>query len=233
MGAQDLIVERNEFGAGWADSLSHVITRADRTVLAHILLPGINLAIWERSVPRAIVRWLRETSLSDLQSRFQDLDFKAPAACIGALLSARMPSRTSREQAAKIALVNDVADLASVTTKIARVTSVRIRLEWVTEQPCSYFHTDKVPLRLVCTYRGSGTEWLSDEAAKRLTAPDDVPAQNEINRLTAGDVAVMLGSPYGSTIGTALTHRSPPVNSSSEWRLFLAIDPVPPGIAGR
>ena len=224
---QDQIVEKSAFDRSQTHAPSHVIARADRNVLAHILRSGVNLAIWQRPVPNAIVHWLRKAALDDLPSTFRDIDFEGPAADVGGLLAARMRSQTAREQAATAALVSDVADLASVTARIAHVTSVRIRLEWVTEQPCSYFHTDKVPLRLVCTYFGPGTEWLSDKAAKRLAAPDDVPAQIEINRLAPGDVAVMRGAPYSSAIGTALTHRSPPLNPPSEWRLFLAIDPVP------
>ena len=230
---QNQVAGKSAFDSDRAHVLSHVVARPDRAILAHILRTGINLAVWQRSVPAPILDWVREASLDDLLFTFRDIDFEGPAACIGALLAAKIRSRTSSEQAAKMALVGDVADLANVTAKIAHVTSVRTRLEWVMDQPCSYFHVDKVPLRLVCTYLGPGTEWLSDDTASRLTAPSDVPAQIEINHLAAGDVAVMRGAPYGSAIGTALTHRSPPVHSPSDWRLFLAIDPVPSGNARR
>jgi Protein of unknown function (DUF1826) len=230
---QDQIVEKSAFDRGQTHAPSHVIARADRTVLAHIPRSGINLAVWQRPAPDPIVTWLRAASLSDLLFTFREIDFEGPAACIGALLAAKIRSHASYEHAAKMALVSDVADLANVTAKLAHVTSVRVRLEWVMDQPCSYFHIDKVPLRLVCTYFGPGTEWLSDETAKRLTAPDEIPAQIEINRLAAGAVAVMRGAPYGPAIGTGLTHRSPPVHSPSDGRLFLAVDPVSAGNAWR
>jgi hypothetical protein len=225
----DQITGKRASDRGRAHVLSHVVARPDRTVLAHILRNGINLAIWQRPVPTPILDWVSEAPLDHLLFTFRDIDFEGPAACTGALLAAKIRSHTPYELAARMALVSDVADLANVTAKIAHVTSVRIRLEWVMDQPCSYFHIDKVPLRLLCTYFGPGTEWLSNETASRLTAPADVPAQIEINHLMAGDVAVMRGAPYGSTIGTALTHRSPSVHSPSEWRLFLAIDPIPSG----
>ena len=36
-----------------------------------------------------------------------------------------------------------------------------------TERGCSRYHIDNVPMRLLVTYAGKGTEWLPDEASDR------------------------------------------------------------------
>jgi hypothetical protein len=206
----------------------HTISSSHRSALAHILRPHINLAVWRREVPTPISNWLSRCSAEEVATRSRDIDICVPAACVPASLGAAITAQTPRQQADISPLARDAAELAGLVARISRNPKVRLRLEWVTHQACSNFHADRVPFRLVCTYHGPGTEWVSNATAERLTLPESLPPADEIYRLASGDVAVMRGWSKGDNSGMPLKHRSPPVDFPAVWRLFLAIDPASP-----
>ena len=51
--------------------------------------------------------------------------------------------------------------------RLPRFYAVGLRLEIIERAMCPRFHVDHVGIRMLCTYRGPGTEWLDDEAADR------------------------------------------------------------------
>jgi hypothetical protein len=207
----------------------HVIFGSSLDVLEEIRRPEINLAVWRRDVPSVIAAWLRTSSAGGFLENCGDMDLQLPAPCAPASVAAHFATKTAEQQQAGIAaLARDVGELAEIVSRISYNPAVRLRVEWVTDRACRYFHIDRVPFRLVCTYRGPGTEWVSNDVAARLTTPESAPAAHDINRLGAGDVAIMRGSPDGHLVAHApLRHRSPPIEKPSERRLFLAIDPAP------
>lgn len=204
----------------------HVIFGSSKVVLFEIRRPEINLAVWRRDVPRVIAAWLRTPFAIRIFETRGDIDLRLPAPCVPALVAAYFTFEADSEQLAGVsALARDVGELAQTVACLAYNPAVRLRLEWVTDRVCRYFHIDRVPFRLVCTYCGPGTEWVSNDVAAQLTAPKREPAAHEINRLGAGSVAIMRGSPDRSRVAhAALRHRSPPVEHPSERRLLLAID---------
>ena len=211
-----------------AHKAPHTISSPHRSALAHILRPHINLAVWRREVPTPISNWLSRYPAEEVAAGSRDIDICVPAACVSASLRAAIAARTRRQDADISSLARDAAELAGLVARISRNPKVRLRLEWVTHQACSNFHADRVPFRLVCTYHGPGTEWVSNATAERLTSPESRPPADEVHRLISGDVAVMRGWSNGDNSGMPLKHRSPPVDFPSEWRLFLAIDPASP-----
>jgi hypothetical protein len=206
----------------------HVIFGSSEEVLFQIRRPEINLVVWRREAPRVIALWLRTPFAISLFDTRGDIDVHLPAPCAPASVAAHFATRATEQQQAGIAaLARDVGKLAEIVARLAANPTVRLRLEWVTEQACRYFHIDRVPIRLVCTYCGPGTEWVSNDIAARLTTPESAPAAHDINQIGAGDVAIMRGSPDRSRVAhAALRHRSPPVEQPAERRLFLAIDPA-------
>ena len=74
---------------------------------------------------------------------------------------------------------------------------------------CRRYHIDNVPLRLLVTYAGQGTEWLPDEFADKIAYKNGEPNENIIKDISAKqfigewDVAVFKGGPEG------LLHRTP------------------------
>ena len=88
---------------------------------------------------------------------------------------------------------------------------VGLRLRALEGAMCPRFHVDHVPARLICTYAGPGSEWL--------TAPDAV----QVEQLSTGDVAVLKGERWLGNEGQGLVHRSPAV-PAGQRRLMLTLD---------
>jgi hypothetical protein len=93
---------------------------------------------------------------------------------------------------------------------------VRVRLDGVVHDSCRYFHMDAIGLRLLCTYRGAGTQWTM--CGPECRAPHQAPACS---------VALLKGSRYAPPPPSGCLHRSPPVSHLPEdkrARILLCID---------
>lgn len=78
-----------------------------------------------------------------------------------------------------------------------------------TERGCQRYHVDQVPMRLLVTYSGQGTEWLPDEAADRGAWANGDTNEHIVKNSSARqfmnpwDIALFRGGPKG------LLHRTP------------------------
>ena len=183
---------------------------ADEAVLLEILRPEVALAMWLRPAPIGAIR-LTNPMLDT--APFHAIAEDAPDAAVDALLAALgRPVPT--------ALAIDIAELANFFATITRRPSVRLRLACVTGDSCRHFHQDAVGLRLLCTYRGAGTQWT-------MCGPNcRVP-----HRAPAWAVVMLKGSRHEPPPPPGCLHRSPPVSNLPEARrarLLLCIDE--PGI---
>ena len=120
-------------------------------------------------------------------------------------------------------LSDDVVFLARLFKNLVGAERVLVRLEAIQDNACQRFHTDNVRFRLVTTYRGPGTEWLSSADASILQE-DHVSLVGKILRLDRSQVAVMRGARGATADRPGLLHRSPRIAGSGTTRLFLAID---------
>lgn len=123
-------------------------------------------------------------------------------------------------------------ELADVLTQYAAlVPNQRVTMAFCTtrEQSCPVFHIDRVSVRLLCTFKGPGTEWLDDAQAQRkwLGRGD--------NRKIAGPEAIVYSAqPFQVCLlkgergwgrkERGVVHRSPRVPSESEGRWYLRVD---------
>lgn len=110
-------------------------------------------------------------------------------------------------------LAEDACRLAALYAGLAGARDVSLRLEGVHGDSCRIVHVDAVRLRLVTTYVGPGTEYLSPGGA-----------EGRLIRLPTGHVAVFRGSKDLPAGVDGLPHRSPPLEGTGLHRLFLAID---------
>ncbi|MEN2980770.1 DUF1826 domain-containing protein [Tistrella bauzanensis] len=115
------------------------------------------------------------------------------------------------------------ADAAALARHFARASAARrlqIRLDAVNGPACRRFHQDHVRARLLCSYRGPGTELAP--------ANVDLNAGPAAFSLDTAWVAVLRGHRHPLGAGPLL-HRSPQTaqGAPAETRLLLAIDADP------
>ncbi|WP_077287802.1 DUF1826 domain-containing protein [Cognaticolwellia aestuarii] len=134
----------------------------------------------------------------------------------------------------KPALRDDIALLVDMFCCLFDLKGAGLRISVLERAMCPRFHVDKIPCRLVTTYRGVATDWLHHDVIDRekLGAghqgkPDEQSGLfknlNDINQLTQGDVALLKGEGWYNNNGAGLVHRSPPV-AEGERRLLLTLD---------
>ena len=188
---------------------SHVHCARTIDALAAILDPEVNLAIWERPsvVPVGSLNGFGTIQLTTSVER-------AHAALTDAF--------TQQPQAAWHAdIAADIAALAASFAAIMALSHVVIRLERVVGDACKRWHADYVPVRLISTYCGSGTQWIERSIARAGGSPVERPRS-----LTPGAVGLFKGRILAGE--QAIVHRSPPIAGTGEARLLLVIDSPPP-----
>ena len=106
--------------------------------------------------------------------------------------------------------------------------SVGLRFASVDKAMCPRWHIDRVPIRMLCTYRGSGTEWLDDQGMEksRLSDPDIV--NGPCQRAASGEVVLLKGGLWQGNEGPGAIHRSPSITPGEQSRMLLTLDPLWP-----
>lgn len=204
-----------------AGPLSHVAPRCPSgRALARGPLAGGPIALVHRDIPAAMATALDAVDPEHLPR----LRLRGAPAHMAAALKTRLHA-LGFGPPPELAdwLAEDVAALAGLYRSVTGAAHVVVRLERVSGDACRRFHADNVRVRLVCTYRGPGTEWLSPRAVAQAPEGEPLP-ESAIRRLPRGSVAVLRGTKED---GPALLHRSPPIAGTGITRLFLAIDADP------
>lgn len=123
----------------------------------------------------------------------------------------------------------DIKNLLDHFKNVTAENEFRLLVATVKSNMCRRFHTDVNDLRMLCTYIGPGTEWLSEENINRkaLDAGNDnrsvVVHQNDIRQVKSGDVTILKGALYPNN-DRAVVHRSPTIETAGIKRLLLRID---------
>ncbi|MBL9025824.1 MAG: DUF1826 domain-containing protein [Myxococcales bacterium] len=111
---------------------------------------------------------------------------------------------------------------------------VGVRLARLESAMCPRFHVDRVPIRLVTTYAGRGTEVLSNEHVDRarlghggLYTTDEASGvmitPNHVRSTSTFDVVLLKGDTWPDNAGLGAVHRSPPASAASP-RLVMTLD---------
>jgi hypothetical protein len=126
-------------------------------------------------------------------------------------------------------LFQDIVKLMVLFKEVSECKEVGVRLEPIESDTCRLFHTDRVPLRMVCTYFGPGSEWIENQNVVRsglgkgdnslVMAPGAV-----IRSVPTGAVFFMRGEAGAET--PAVVHRSPPIEKFGGRRILLRMDVV-------
>lgn len=186
-------------------------------VLTDILQDGVNLAVWRRRLPPQLEDFAElVVSLGqDLaDQRVIDVD-EQQIPVLSDLL------REAADLHGYEAFVADVVWLVAAYTCLVGARRVGLRLRVLTGPMCPRFHVDNVPLRLLTTYAGPGSEWLREQESPRGELHTAETPVDNIQQLRVGEVAVLKGEKWQGNEGAGLVHRSP---SGQQGRLLLSLD---------
>jgi len=192
-----------------------VVEGGEPEILRNITSPCCGLAIWRRRPQPAFQDWLDALSPDNLPSLRMILPVRRVAdAVVMACELASIPPGADRR-----ILAEDVAALSAIFADLMAVEMVSLRLSPVADDGCTRFHQDCVAARLLCAYRGPGTQYA---------LPDADGNPGPVHELSTASVGVMRGRLWRGGRGPALSvlHRSPPLRAGDPPRLLLAIDPV-------
>ena len=188
-------------------------------VLSQIYNDAITIAIWQRSLSEntdAYVQALLQSSQkialklvatpAKLQQELQRI--------FPEVITANDSALTHQE------LLQNLNELLEMFSCLFDATTIGLRINTLEHPMCPRFHVDNVPVRLVTTYGGAGTQWLpaayadcSKLGPKARGVMDEhsgiICNAQAIQQLNAGDVALLKGENWEGNEGRGLIHRSP------------------------
>ncbi|MCG7862585.1 MAG: DUF1826 domain-containing protein [Candidatus Thiodiazotropha endolucinida] len=217
------ILTPQESATSTPGATSHIIGDSP-DVLHQILDPGVNLSLWQRLPQTAITRELSILQASHLP------DVRCPASLdsfdddVSALL---------RQQGLDpLVFTNwrkDLRRLADLYFSLSDDRDVTLRLVTTDDDECRRFHVDRTNLRLLCTYRGPGTEWLTNDQVDRLAQATGAPNEDIIrfgipSQFEPFWVGILKGDAFPDNASHGLVHRSPPIKGSGQTRVLFCLD---------
>jgi len=204
-------------------AVPYVQVGPDPSALRSVRDPACVLGLWQRRLAGAIVDRLERLSFSELPV----FETVGPAHSVRAQAHLAIQNSGLAGTAVGRWLESDIAGLSCRFAAVTGMRSLHVRLAAVDGDACRYFHVDRLSFRLLCTYRGAGTQWIvpgtsfDGRAGPDLTASLEA-APDQINAMPTRSVAIMRGLDRG-TGQPGLLHRSPPAHDLKNGRLLLTI----------
>ena len=215
------------------DLAPHFLASPHAHTLRSIRETGVNLCLWERPARPAIAGLVERVAKAKARLA---LDVTLDSATVlAATAYTHRPLGAFADDYAFPLWLDDMARLVALFREISGAPAVRLRLERVADPACAAFHADTLALRLLCTYHGSGTQWLENENVRRdelglrgrtiadANAAMIVDTEN-IRTIPAWHVAIFKGRAWPGEEANALVHRSFPVCCADHARLRLCLD---------
>ena len=174
---------------------------------------GVAAAIWQRRPEPGFQSWLDAVPAEQLpRLRVAAHVSRVEQVVIEACASVGLGPSKERKM-----LTGDIAAQAHIFSRIADTGTLALRLQVISTVSCPKFHIDHVPMRLLCTYRGTGTTYAAGEQI-------DTPSRH--STLPTGAVGLFRGELWPGEERCGLYHRSPEVGEADRARLLLVIDPA-------
>ncbi|MFG1496730.1 DUF1826 domain-containing protein [Saccharospirillum sp. HFRX-1] len=198
----------------------------DILVLTDIYQDDVNLACWQAppldNVTLSFLDELRQTTPG------VHIKTALPASQAEAILTTYFPDHPGRTK-----LVDWLCQCIDLFAYLFDQQRVGVRFRCLDQAMCPRFHVDNLAVRLVHTLTGPGTHWLQEDnldrskLGPRPAGQSDIECgliqdEQQIQRLQAGDVALLKGSGWADSPVPALVHRSPTEDcSAGRWVLTL------------
>lgn len=172
---------------------------------------AVPAVVWNRTIPESAGVWLEGVDPETLpwarvKLMPQDVATVVHQACDESGLSDG-PERDW--------FIKDVADIAECFAGVMSARRLQLRFDIITGNACRKFHTDAVKARLICTYRGPGTQY------GMLTGNTDPDSVFDVR---TGCPIVIRGTRWPSPASENFRHRSPPIEGFGITRLNLVLD---------
>lgn len=184
-------------------------------VLAEVYEEHIALAIWQRSLSSPVRRYAGQVVA---QAPSLKIALNADLAQLEDQLAQLLPVYPFRN-----AFIDDVFLLGDMFSCLFDLQRIGLRLAVLTSAMCPKFHVDRVPCRLLSTFVGSGSQWLSHDQVQRDGTHLNGHSNATVHSLDCGDVALLKGEAWQGNEGRGLVHRSPMATQAAP-RLVLTLD---------
>ena len=189
--------------------------------LSDILNDGVNLAVWQRHLPLHIAEFgalLVALNEPLAESLVIELDSEDAVPNLQGLAS------SCRDLEGYAGFIADVSWLVSAFACLLGAKRIGVRLRLLDKAMCPRFHVDHVPVRLITTYAGIGSQWLREGVMdRRNLGQEDAEPTERIEQIHCGEVALLKGTKWHGNEGHGLIHRSPALQAN-ERRLILTLD---------
>jgi hypothetical protein len=192
-------------------------------VLGEVLRDEVNLAVWQRQLPSQISGFATAL-LAQGESLGQSIVLELPSLESTPNLSGLVEAYS--DLPGQVAFLQDLSWLVSAFACLFDAKRIGLRLRVLDKAMCPRFHVDHVPVRLITSYAGVGSEWLREGVMVRDRLGDPAAEPSDaalIERSVAGHVLLAKGEKWIGNEGGGLIHRSPqpPVG---ERRLLVTLD---------
>lgn len=201
-------------------------TGPDPIVLADVLSEKNSVTVWQRPINSDIQAYFLAV-FDELGMGFRSvLNMQTMRDSLQDLL----PQAPGKEQT-----VEDIYLLSDMLTYLFDCEEVGFRLICLNKAMCPRFHVDNIPIRLVTTYCGPGTEWLPNEfaqhgnlghAAEGLSDQETGLYSDEahVQQMQSFDVGLLKGTTWDEQHFPAI-HRSCALQGEQR-RVLLTLDPI-------
>ncbi|MCG8614372.1 MAG: DUF1826 domain-containing protein [Pseudomonadales bacterium] len=206
---------------------SRAVEANEPECLTSILRDHVNLAVWHRNLDAGISRFV--TDLLGLRTEYSTMQYLSVTRPedMALQVSSGLPTEFVSLHGFQ-AWLDDITLLIDMYCCLFEPQMVGFRLHIVDRAMCPRFHVDRVPVRLLCTYGGLGTQWLEESSVVRPDEPDarlpeQITSPAQIQSVPTGSVALLKGSAWIGNEAHGIVHRSPPA-STDDTRLILGLD---------
>lgn len=171
-----------------------------------------------------------EGYLNEVESKISNLDYYVDDELVNEdllnLLNEDLPN--SKQTQNRSIFIHDITNITQSFFNETESKKIRIQLQVIKSDMCRLFHVDHIKQRLLCTYKGAGTQWVENSNVNRewLAKGDNskiIKDENLIKITSPFDIILLKGEKFNANIKGAV-HRSSPIKLSNGLRIVLKLD---------
>ena len=198
----------------------------DPLKISEIYRKNINISIWQRELDSKLIQAGEYILQENPELQLSEV---VDPGNINEILIKELGS--SKEL---LTFSNDISNIVNMFCNLFELKKVWLRLDAIDQPMCPRFHADNVKCRLVTTYIGPATQWLSHHKVNRAKlghgnegktdAESGLFSKNsDIQQLSPGHIALLKGESLDGNQGAGIVHRSPHEEGNYK-RLYMTID---------